>query len=172
MSNLKKLLKLERWVENAHKYIGTKKNMEILGDSVVKEIQKNVRLGYGVGTDGGPRGKLTPLSKGYKKQRRKTQLDPTTSANKSNLTRTGEMLRSIKSKFVKMGRALIFFKGMHRSAKVANAALAALHDRGVGKMPKRPFSRLTRTGEKKINKETEKLITSQVKKELTKILGG
>lgn len=65
-------------------------------DFLLEEIPKiiRVRTRLGKGLDG----KLKPLSKAYIERRRKIEdLSPSTKANKSNLTLTGEMLDSIKA---------------------------------------------------------------------------
>ena len=74
-------------------------NLKPIADDAADRIKKRTRLGYGVkdGERGGPRVKLKGLSNSYKKQRKK-YLDINkkyTTANKSNLTKTGQLLDSL-----------------------------------------------------------------------------
>ena len=69
-----------------------------MGEKLIKEIQVRTRLGYGVEESKGSQSKLKPLSEDYKIYRKTKQLDSTTSPSKSNLSFTGDMLRSLVAK--------------------------------------------------------------------------
>jgi hypothetical protein len=79
----------------------TPQQMKYLGSEAVKLVVKRTRLGYGVAENDGQRFALSsiPWSPVYAKVRKiagKTgKLDASTRAGKSNLTFTGQMLRSL-----------------------------------------------------------------------------
>lgn len=76
----------------------SKEQMRKLGEEATRLIVKRTRLGYGVQKEGGERFPLSSISwtDRYKKLRKTFPLDETTRPRKSNLTLTGQMLRSIK----------------------------------------------------------------------------
>lgn len=68
------------------------------GDFAASIIVKRTRLGYGVENQYGSKQKLAPLASSYVKQRKMfAGLNPLTTPKKSNLTRTGQMLDSVKA---------------------------------------------------------------------------
>lgn len=93
-------VKLKKLFDGLKKSIGQAANpqeMRFLGEQAVQIIVKRTRLGYGV--DNGTRFSLKsiPWSDRYKRFRKiYKQLDSTTAPGKSNLTLTGQMLRSVK----------------------------------------------------------------------------
>lgn len=78
------------------------KSMPAIGKEMIDMIQNRTRLGYGVEKNGGTKKKLTKLSGVYKKQRnyakKQGKLSNTTKPSKSNLTKSGAMLSSLKYK--------------------------------------------------------------------------
>jgi hypothetical protein len=76
--------------------------MREVGDETARLIFIRTRLGYGVPSQGSQRQKLFPLSAGYIAMRKKSQkngfLSSATTASKSNLTFTGQLLESIQTK--------------------------------------------------------------------------
>lgn len=67
-----------------------------LAEELIKIIVKRTRLGYGVDRSLGERSKLKALSPRYIKARKDyLDIDSSTRPSKSNLTLTGQMLRSI-----------------------------------------------------------------------------
>jgi hypothetical protein len=80
-----------------------------LAESLRIQIVKRTKLGYGVSKSGAPQVKLKTLSEKYKKTRKKNKgkLDSSTKPSKSNLTFTGDMLKSI---IYKISRGKIIFK--------------------------------------------------------------
>lgn len=71
--------------------------MKKLGEAAVVIVVKRTRLGFGVASKFGQRQKLKPLSKLYIKARKTApKLDSSTRPTKSNLTFTGQMLKSMK----------------------------------------------------------------------------
>lgn len=69
-----------------------------MAQEAIRLIQIRTRLGYGVKETGAKRERLTPLKPKYKVFRAKNrfELDNTTSANRSNVTFSGQMLGSMK----------------------------------------------------------------------------
>lgn len=68
-----------------------------LGAFAVELIRKRSRLGYGITAKGGDKVRFPALSENYIAYRKKNkgELDQTTSAKKSNITFTGQLLRSL-----------------------------------------------------------------------------
>lgn len=85
----------------------SQKEMRALGEFTLDLIVKRTLLGYGVKENFGVKAKLKPLSTRYKAFRRTySGLSGKTTATKSNLTLTGEMLDSMVIKGIK-GKAVI-----------------------------------------------------------------
>lgn len=85
----------------------SKAAMQAVGKFAVDTIVKRTRLGYGVDEQFGPRSRLLALSDRYVERRRGLDLDPTTRPNRSNLTNTGQMLRSMGFKVLAPGKLII-----------------------------------------------------------------
>jgi len=113
--------------------------MKATGDFTVGLIVKRTRLGYGVAKDFGSKASLKKLSEPYKESRKKFKgLSPTTTAGKSNLTRTGQMLQSVKTLRTQNGRVAIGPSGTRRGSSLTNAEVAGYQeDQG------RPFNRVS-----------------------------
>ena len=128
-------------------------------------IRRRTRLSGGVKDSkrGGNRTKLDGLSPRYKKQRAKDKkngiLDKTTTAKRSNLTRTGQMLRSLTGRV--RGKTIIVSLEGDRDDGKSNAEVANYHRTGEGRVA-RDFFELT-------DKEIKGL-RNQVKKDLIKSL--
>lgn len=97
-----------------------KETMRDVGNFAADRIVKRTRLGKGVSEKGGDSQPLKRLSDGYKKQRKKksTELSQFTTPGKSNLTRTGQMLDSVKVTEVDQGRALVAPTGNRTDSKI------------------------------------------------------
>ena len=165
--------------------------MSQLGEFVIKDMRKRIRLGYGATRNGGSRQKLKALSPSYVEQRRfklgfwtnrlgnkvpiKTvginrqtarnnkaylkrnnpKLDGTTSPKKSNLTRTGRMLRSMG--FIYTNRRLILgFKTTESGKKAAFVS------------KERPFFFLTSSEEKRATKFLQKRFDQLISRNIRK----
>lgn len=99
---------LTKKLEEMAKQITLPKNtrqLEVIGQLAVDLIVKRTRLGFGVKKNGGKRFRLASLTEGYVKQRKKGGLSSFTRPKKSNLTRTGQMLESVK--ILKLSRGVI-----------------------------------------------------------------
>lgn len=83
-------------INKALKEAVSNKEMNELATFSLSLIVKRTRLGYGVNKQFGSKKKLKPLSEKYKNFRRKfAGLAESTTASKSNLTLTGQMLESM-----------------------------------------------------------------------------
>lgn len=92
--------------------------MKLLGNEAVKLIVKRTRLGYGVQEQYGQREKLKGLSQRYIRRRQLSDdLDETTRPKKSNLTFTGQMLRSLKVTTIGKGTVTIAPTGVRKDRK-------------------------------------------------------
>lgn len=75
------------------------KQMSAIGDFLIEKIRIRTQLGYGVDTNLSEKSRLKPLSPKYVQARKiNTFLSNMTTPKKSNLTRTGSMLSSLKIK--------------------------------------------------------------------------
>lgn len=100
--------------------------LKLLSAEAISIIVKRTRLGYGVKKEGGERFKLSsiPWSEKYKLIRKTAPLDETTSPKKSNLTFTGQMLRSVK--VIKMtGNTIVIGPTGSRDDGLTNSEVAA-----------------------------------------------
>jgi len=89
-----------------------------LAEELITIIVKRTRLGYGVAANLGPRSKLKALSPKYVDARRKfRRLDSSTSPKKSNLTRTGQMLRSVQIISFSKAKVIVGPKGSRDDGK-------------------------------------------------------
>jgi hypothetical protein len=101
-------------------------------------VVKRTRLGYGVDKNMGAKEKFAKLSPNYVKQRKMfAGLDGSTRPNKSNLTRTGQMLASIQPKVVS-GQIIIKPTGAHKGG-FSNEQLAKWNEDGSRNRPRRIF---------------------------------
>lgn len=115
--------------------------MQAVGDFATNLIVKRTRLGYGVNQQYGPKGKFLSLSPLYVLARSKqSRLDSTTRPNKSNLTNTGQMLRSMQAKYKSKGVMIIEPTGTRSDSKLSNLQVAEFASDDPGK---RPFNRLS-----------------------------
>ncbi len=109
-----------------------------VGKFTLELVVKRTRLGYGVRENFGQKEKLAKLSKQYVKARSVFDgLNDLTSPKKSNLTRTGEMLDSMRYKVYRDGTINIGPTGTR------NINLASYHAAGNSKLPRRIFNRVS-----------------------------
>ena len=87
-------IKLKRLVDN----VVDNELLNEIGKRTTKQVKDRTRKGFGVEEQLGPKTRLKPLTTKYKKRRAKLRkrgkLSSETSPNKSNLTKSGEMLDS------------------------------------------------------------------------------
>lgn len=117
----------------------TPKQMKYLGGEAAKIIVKRTRLGYGVKENKGERFKLStiPWSPMYKALRKVAELDDTTAPKKSNLTFTGQMLRSFKVVKANKSNVTLDVSGTRRDGQTNKEIAASNAKRG------RVFNRLS-----------------------------
>lgn len=107
-------------------------------DFLAEIVVKRTRLGYGVDNNYGKKTKLAALSKRYVKSRTMfAGLNPLTTPKKSNLTRTGQMLDSIRAR-TRDGIIIIEPTG-RRDDGLSNADVAMFAHMGSKNRPKRVF---------------------------------
>lgn len=130
MATSKAVLQLQQFkakVEKAVKESISPNVMRILGDFALNLIVKRSRLGYGVEENFGPRFKFDKLSPNYIKSRKKFRgLSSTTSPSKSNITRTGQLLLSMRVTEAKEGKFRIEPTGDRENEPLTNKRLAEI----------------------------------------------
>jgi hypothetical protein len=112
------------------------KEMLRLGRLAVSIIQQRTRRGFGVKKTGDRRRKLKALSKRYIEKRRRANLSRFTSAKKSNLTFSGQMLSSMRAEVRRFGIVKITFSP-RRTGGGNNRQIAEIVSR------ERPFNNLS-----------------------------
>lgn len=130
MATSKAVLQLQQFkakVEKAVKESISPNVMRILGDFALNLIVKRSRLGYGVEENFGPRYKFDKLSPNYIKSRKRFRgLSSTTSPSKSNITRTGQLLLSMRVTEAKEGKFRIEPTGSRKDGPLTNKELAEI----------------------------------------------
>ena len=113
---------LERKLARLINSVGDSATMDKMGKELAQTVKTRTRKGFGVDQTGGRSKRLTKLSKPYKKERKGLQsrgkLSSETSPTKSNLTKSGELLDSIKGEG-KRGEARIYIDGRNLNNKKA-----------------------------------------------------
>ena len=117
-----------------------------LGVFAVRMIRERTRGGKGVKRPGGNITRLKRLSRSYIKHRKQNarKLDRTTSPGKSNLTFTGQMLRSLKVRTVRKGQMVIGPSGRRNDGKTNEQVALWVQEQG------RPFLFLGRAEQRKL----------------------
>jgi hypothetical protein len=150
---------LKKRLEKQFGIIVTKPVMTKLGNFLVGDMQKRVRLGYGVPRQEGKRKSLKsmkPHTLAYTKfrQKKRSELDPTTSPRKQNLTFTGQLIRDLRVVKATKSNFLIGHSTSKRSGeKISNRQLSEfVQDKGriYMNVSALEFKRLTRFYQNKI----------------------
>jgi hypothetical protein len=131
--------------------LNSKPVLQEIGDQVVEIIKKRTRTGYGVDKSGGSKQKLKPLATSTKKTRKKKKLDSTTTASKSNVTQTGDMLRDLGA-YVEDEKVTIGFKD------------SILLKRAEYVSEDRPFNTLSAIEIEQVKKKIELKLNNLIKK--------
>ncbi len=170
MSSTKKDIEaLKRKIETARDKVLDE--IEDVGEDAAALIKKRTRLGYGVSEHGARKEKLKPLADSYKKQRRgeitfrkkdgytypikpreKPKLSSNTTAKRSNLTYSGEMLDDLHAKKTKTNTVEITFKTKESKKKAEYVSET------------RPFNFLSSSEIKQIREKIQKRIENILKK--------
>jgi len=161
---------LERAIKGTVKVVHQKRLAKLL----IAQIQKRTRAGIGVAKTGqrlGASKRLRKLKPKTIEARRKKKLDGTTTPGKSNLTETGQMLRSLVAVNFSARGFEIRPDRRKRKGGMTNEELAAIHDAGVyGKSKqKRPrrFIGMTLNDQRLLLRAFRKTFTDAIKRNLT-----
>lgn len=136
----------------------SKNLMKQLGEVAIEKIVKRTRKGYGVPKTNASREKLKPLSVKYIERRKRSKLDKTTSARKSNLTFTGQMLRSMRVKEATNRRVRWGPNKRRRKGGLTNEELGEIVSE------QRPFNHLSKQDISSIAKNIDKNLARKLKK--------
>lgn len=140
-------------------------NMKKYGQMVADMIRLRTRLGDGVPKEMSDKEKLKPLAQSTKDERKRLQgkgkLSSLTAPNKSNLTRTGQLLDSEAVKSVGVGRVTVGPTGPRDDGK-SNTDVAEY----VSKV--RPYNHLSRIETKRVNDAVKRDVRALIKNKLTK----
>ena len=144
-------------LESTFKKLQEKRELLVLGNEAIRIIKKRTRDGRGLAKPGGVPRPLKKLSKNYIKQRRRMRLSPFTSPTKSNLTRSGRMLASLRTT-IQGNRVVVKPTGVSREG-IKNEKIAEyVADQG------RPFLNLSALETQKLLKEYQKALDRGLKK--------
>lgn len=123
--------------------------LDSLGSFAVNVVVKRTRLGYGVNTQFAKKQRLAPLNPGYVKARKMFDgLSDLTTPKRSNLTRTGQMLDSIRHK-VRGTSVEIRPEGRRKDGKL-NSDIAYYNAIGGKNRPPRVFMNISELEYKQI----------------------
>lgn len=133
-----------------------RETMGKVADRAKELVTDRTRKGFGVEAEGAPKTRLKGLSESYKKQRRRLRkqgkLDNSTTPGKSNLTQSGQMLKSLKTR-ASNGQAEVFLGNEEAKTKAKHQA-----DSG------RKFMNLSKTEQREIKKIIETELINDIKK--------
>ncbi len=141
-------------LKKAIEELSSPESMRMIGEEASKIIKKRTRLGWG--SRGETKEKLAPLSEKYIKRRKSLSLHYQTTAKRSNLTATGQMLDSLKPLSVSDGKAQIGPDGNRSDSELTNLEVAQFAS------ITRPFMPLTKLEIKQL----EQFISLLLKKKL------
>lgn len=138
-----------------------KKTMKEIGEIAIEQIVDRTRDGYGAEKTGAMRRRFKPLSPSYieYRKRKQNELDGTTAPNKSNLTFTGRMLRSMKIKEVSNNRVSWGPSRDRRKGGVTNEEIARFQEENG-----RPFNYLSKEDLNKISSYVNKTLQSNLQR--------
>lgn len=153
----------------------SKDYLQQLGAMASDMIRLRTRLGYGVEKPGQPRSKLATLAESTKKERKrlkgKGRLNESTSPNKSNLTRTGQLLSSLGVLSYGKTSVTVGVSGPRNDGKT-NEQVARYAAEGStsddNPRPKRAFISLTDIEQKRLRETVRKDLAKKLKVSLSK----
>lgn len=152
---------LNKLVRNLRKGIGvstSKRSMKLLGNEAIDLIVERTRRGKGVKRTGAKQRRLKRLSKRYVEYRKTQKLDATTSPGKSNLTFTGQMLRSMRVKSNSARKVTWGPNKRRRKGGITNEQVGEYVSRA------RPFNFLSAREITKIAKTLDKILSKNLAK--------
>lgn len=103
-------------------------------EQIANTIRERTRIDR-LSAEGRSGGRFTPYTKDYAEDKGVPQTHV-------DLTLSGQMLDSMHGR-MERDAIIIYFKGRHEDADMANHELAAIHHKGIPPMPERPFFDLT-----------------------------
>lgn len=157
MSVKKQLNTIARNIRRGIGFSVSKKQMRELGFEAIDIIVERTRKGQGVKRTGGRKGRLKRLSPRYIAYRKTQRLDRTTSPRKSNLTFTGQMLRSMTVKTSSNRRVTWGPNKRRRKGGLTNERLGEIVSIA------RPFNNLSSRELTKLAKNIERVLARQLK---------
>lgn len=129
--------------------------MDRIGSEVAQIVKTRTRKGFGVSANLAPQKRLKGISESYKKQRKRLatqgRLSSETTVNRSNLTKTGDMLDDITHTST-TNTATIFIKSSRNRGKAERGA------------KERPFMNLSKSEANKITRIVEEELRKDIKK--------
>lgn len=155
---------LEQFIRNLRRGVGSsfdKKFMKSLGELAIKQIVTRTKKGSGVNRTGGDARRLKPLSESYiqHRVRNRFRLDPSTSPRRSNLTFTGQLLRSMRVKEVSKRKVVWGPNKRRRRGGLTNERLGEIvAEKG------RPFNNLSKTDIQILVKRIDKMLNQKLKR--------
>jgi hypothetical protein len=156
--------KIDAAIEKAVKELRKPSSMRKIGEQAADMIRTRTLLGYGVKDAGAPRARLKPLSASYKARRRDDDdLSGNTTPGRSNLTRTGQMLDSVRVTDVKEGSVTVGPKGKRADRKMNEQVAEYVTDAG------RPFNNISNVEKKRIEDQTKIELEKELATNLTKL---
>jgi hypothetical protein len=155
---------MEQFVRNLRRGVGnayTKSMMRKYGELAIKFIVARTRKGIGVSKTAGSEKRLKALSASYIKHRQRNtgKLDSTTSPRRSNLTFTGQMLRSMRVKEVSKRQVKWGPNKVRRKGGITNEKVGEF----VAQQG-RPFNFLSKVDIKKLIKFIDKSLQGSIRK--------
>jgi hypothetical protein len=154
-----KLNELEAKINQTIRQAGSKEVMLILAKKAKEVLYLRVKSGKGIGKQ-----QLKPLSNSYKKQRSKLSLGDKGTANKSNLTLTGQMLDAISYEVAK-DYFKLYIKASSRYAAKPSWKTPVANNKQVAEYvsKERPFFELADDEKLIIEREFNSIIKNIVK---------
>ena len=141
-------------------------NMKRYGEMLRDMIKLRTKLGDGVKKVGDPKQRLKALKESTKRDRErlkeKGKLSQNTSPGKSNLTRSGDLLDSLKVKSVSTGKVTIGPSGTREDGLTNEAVAKYVSEQG------REFNNASKIELKRLNTEVKKDLRRLIKSQLTK----
>lgn len=160
--SLARIEKAQKDLSAATKSLSTKEYMQGLGQFAAGLIKKRTRLGDGVKSEGAHKEPLKPLSPGYQEARKNDpELSEFASPNKSNLTRTGQLLDSMTAKNATARTVQVGPSGVRRDGKTNEKI-------GEYVSKDRPFNNLSEIETKRVSDKIRLDAKAAIKKALKK----
>lgn len=160
MSADRDLKRIRLAIEKAIKRSLSPTQMRKLGKLAIKIIQQRTRRGFGVKKSGAPRRRLKPLSREYIRRRRRARLSRFTSAKKSNLTFSGQLLSLMRATVKKPGSVTINFDKRRRDGrKNSEIAEAVSKERPFNNLSKVEIRALVESYDRTLQRTLDKALT-------------